>query len=250
MLGRHSFRVGQVSDVHLDLGQDVRNSGVDSRSSFLRILEDVRKFKLDLLVFSGDLTEHGSQAEYNAFFEIVKEYSGEWCVILGNHDNTKEFEKSAPFPVTLKNGNYYFRRDVNGHPFFFLDSSCGTVSRDQLEWLVSEAKNANEEVFLFMHHPPCLCGHRFMDSLYALKNLKEVGEFLDRIPKLKSIFVGHYHSGMTIYRGRGQTVYVTPATQMQLDPDSPEFRILSTVPGWRLIEYDGEKLSTELRFTE
>lgn len=244
----HSFRVGQVSDVHLDLGQKARNSGVDSLSSFQRILKDVENFSLDLLVFSGDLTEHGSREEYEKFFDMVKEYPGEWCCILGNHDNTENFEKSAPFPVSLKDGKYYYQRDVNGHPFFFLDSSCGTISRPQLEWLVSEALTSTEEVFLFVHHPPCLCGHRFMDSLYALKNLKETGEFLDQIPKLRSIFVGHYHSGMTIDRGHGQTVYVTPATQMQLDPDSAEFKILSTVPGWRLIEYDGEKLSTELRF--
>lgn len=244
-----SFRIGQISDIHLVAGSSDRER-LESIESFERVLFDAKGLKLDLLVFSGDLTEHSRKEEYEIFFEILEKYDGPWCAVSGNHDDSRDLAKFSPFPISLSDGEYFYRRTVNGFPFFFLDSSTGTVSRRQLDWLVSEAKREDGEVFLFAHHPPCLCGHLFMDSRYALKNWKEVGATLDRLENLHSIFVGHYHSGMTIDRGFGQTVYVTPSTQMQLDPESSEFHILSKIPGWRLIEYSEGKLFTELRFLE
>ncbi len=242
-----SFRIGQVTDVHLELDEGL-NSGLDSVKSFERILDDVSRFSLDLLVLTGDLTEHGFEKEYLLFQKIIKQYHRPWCVIAGNHDDSENMVRCLFENLKLENGEFFFQKKVNGFDFFFLDSSKGFVSRKQLDWLLTESEKKNGEIFLFMHHPPCLCGHLFMDSRYALKNWKEVGETLDRIHHLHSIFVGHYHSDMTIDRGNGQMVYVTPATQMQLDPDSSEFKILSESPGWRLIEYSEGKLSTELRY--
>lgn len=244
-----SFRIGQISDIHLVTGRPEKD-GLNSVECFERTLFDAKKQNLDLLVFSGDLTEDSFREEYELFFRMLKAYDGPWCAIPGNHDKSEDLIKYSPVPLIFEEGEVFYRRTVNGFPFFFLDSSTGTISRRQQEWLKSEASKEAGEVFLFVHHPPCLCGHLFMDSRYALKNWKEVGETLDGIGNLRSIFVGHYHSGMTIDRGAGQTVYVTPSTQMQLDPDYSEFHILSRVPGWRLIEYSNGKLFTELRFLE
>ncbi len=244
-----SFRIGQISDIHLVADKSEKDV-LTSVESFEFVLSDARRQNLDLLVFSGDLTEDSSREEYELFFEMVKGYDRPWCAIPGNHDNSSDLSRFSPVPLEFSEGEIFYRRTVNGFTFFFLDSSTGVVSRRQLEWLKREAKKEAGEVFLFMHHPPCLCGHLFMDSRYALRNWKEVGETLDGIENLRSIFVGHYHSGMTIDRGAGQTVYVTPSTQMQLDPESSEFRILSRIPGWRLIEYSAGRLFTELRFFE
>ena len=241
------LRIGQITDIHLIVTHDEEDS-LQSVESFKKTLEDAKKFDLDLLVFSGDLTEHSYKEEYELFFEMVKEYDRPWCFITGNHDSSADIEKFSPIPVMLKAGDYFYKKTVKGHTIFFLDSSSGTISKQQLNWLESEAKKERGEVFLFVHHPPCYCGHLFMDSRYALKNWKETGETLDRISNLHSIFVGHYHSAMEVPRGKKQTVYLTPATQMQLDPDSVDFHILSTVPGWRYIEYFNGKLSTQIRY--
>jgi len=242
-----NFRIGQITDIHLIVTNDEEDS-LQSVNSFKKTLADAKRFELDLLVFSGDLTEHSYKEEYDLFFELVKDYDRPWCFIAGNHDKSLDLEKYSPVPVMLKSGDYFYKKNVNGNLIFFLDSSSGIISKRQLEWLESEAKKEEGEVFLFVHHPPCHCGHLFMDSRYALKNWKEVGETLDRIPNLHSIFVGHYHSAMEVPRGKHQMVYLTPATQMQLDPDSVDFHILSTVPGWRYIEYSGGKLSTQIRY--
>lgn len=242
-----SFRIGQISDTHL-LSSSFGDEAFDVMERFERTLEDVKRQHLDFLVFSGDLTEHSFKEEYESFFLKVAECGCPWTVIAGNHDRSKDIAKFSPVEIPIHNGKIYYRRNINGFAFFFLDSSTGEVSKDQLEWLSEETSKESGEVFLFMHHPPCLCGHRFMDARYALRNVEEVGRTLDGIKNLHSIFVGHYHSGMTIDRGAGQTVYVTPSTQMELDPESSTFKILSQTPGWRLIEYADGKLLTELRF--
>ena len=43
-------------------------------------------------------------------------------------------------------------------------------------------------------------------------------------------------------------LYLTPSTQMQLNPEVSSFDILSTVPGWRYIEYKEGKIRTEVRY--
>ena len=112
---------------------------------------------------------------------------------------------------------------------------CGTVSKDQLDWLKVEAAKIQGEIFLFMHHPPCLCGHRFMDSRYSLKNKEEVQAVFAEIPNLTHIFCGHYHSHFELDMGR-QKVHVAPSTQMQIDSHAPNFILKSSAPEWMTIE--------------
>lgn len=243
-MDQRNFRIGQISDLHLDFGEK-ENVSVEK---FQVTLRDAEKFDLDFLVLSGDITEHSYRREYEIFFEVMKTYSHPWCVMAGNHDCSEDLARYSSIPLKLQNGEYFDQREVKGVPFFFLDTSLGSVSKQQLVWLKEEAKQKTGEIFLFMHHPPCLCGHLFMDSLYPLKNWEEVKKEILEIPNLHAVFAGHYHSEMTLDLGKGKMLYLTPSTQMQLNPEISSFDILSTVPGWRYIEYKEGKIRTEVRY--
>lgn len=246
-MDKRTFRIGQIADVHLIADNDEADH-LKSVESFEKTLADADKFDLDLFVISGDMTEHSFPQEYQLFFEMMKAYSGKWCMIAGNHDKSADIARYSPFPIELHHGEYFYKKTVNEVALFFLDSSTDSVSKSQLEWLKEEAAKESKEIFIFMHHPPCLCGHLFMDSRYALKNWNETKSVMEEIPNLRAIFTGHYHSAMEVNLENGKKVYLTPATQMQLNPDVSEFNIISTVPGWRYIEYKNEKISTELRY--
>ena len=148
----------------------------------------------------------------------------------------------------VHNGKCYYRYDIDGRSIFFLDSADGTVSSEQLTWLEQETAKVDGEVLLFLHHPPCHCDHKFMDLKYAMKNIEEVQATLLRIKNLKHIFVGHYHSEMLEHFG-DKTVYVTPSTQMQIDPNISVFCLSSAAPGWRVIEWGENFMETKVYFS-
>ena len=147
----------------------------------------------------------------------------------------------------VHNGKCYYRYDIGGRSIFLIDSANGTVSAEQLDWLKKECDKIDDEVILFLHHPPCLCNHQFMDSKYSLKNIDEVQKALAEIPNLTHIFTGHYHCEFEISIGR-QKVHVTPSTQMQIEPSAPVFKLKSTNPGWRIIEWGKKELKTSVYF--
>lgn len=241
------LKIGQISDTHIR-GKSVLSQDAITLQNFVKVIRDVQKEDLDLVVFSGDLAENRAEEDYEVFFKLIEDLKKPWCFISGNHDDNFLIEKKSPVPVHLVDGKLFYKKKINDVPLFFLDSSFGIISNDQLEWMKREAEKEKGEVILFVHHPPCLCGHRFMDANHALQNISEVVDALHQIKNLKSIFVGHYHSEMKVDMGCGQTVYVAPSTQMQLDPHVGEFKISSFSPAWRMIEYKDGALSTKVHF--
>ena len=89
-----------------------------------------------------------------------------------------------------------------------------------------------------------------MDTKYALKNMSEVQNVLYSIKNIKHIFTGHYHTEKTIKLNDHQTMHIAPSTQIQISENNPEFEISSITPGWRMIEWDGVNLKTEVFYTK
>ena len=240
------LRIGQISDPHV--GKDsCLLQGIDVRKNFLTAYQSESMRDLDLLVLSGDLADDANPDAYQFFVESLKDCTVPVCIIPGNHDDLSVMEKYFDFKGKVHNGKCYYRYDIAGRSIFFLDSTDGTVSSEQLAWLEEEASKINDEVLLFIHHPPCLCGHKFMDSKYAMKNIDEVQATLSRIKNLKYIFVGHYHSEGKVELQK-QTVYITPSTQMQIDPTQSSFCLRSTEPAWSVIEWGENFLKTQVYF--
>jgi Icc protein len=230
-----TLKIGQISDIHIGEDENLVQ-GIDVRSNFLKALHSKSMKDIDLLVLSGDLAnEDGEPGAYRFILEQVKDLSVPFLVIPGNHDRLETMAEFFDLGDKIHNGKCYYKYDICGRTLFFLDSACGVISGDQLEWLKVEAAKESGEVFLFVHHPPCLCGHRFMDSRYSLKNKEEFQSVLAEIPNLTHIFCGHYHSHFELDMGRHK-VHVAPSTQMQIDSHAPNFILKSSAPEWMVIE--------------
>ena len=238
------LKIGQISDIHVGEDESLVQ-GIDVRQNFFRALESESMQGLDLLVLSGDLAnEDAEPGAYKFFADWLKTYDKPVCIIPGNHDNIDVMVKYFDLPV--KNGKCYYRYDLAGRSIFFLDSACGVVSRDQLDWLKEEAKKVDGEVLLFMHHPPCFCDHKFMDLHYHLKNMTEVQEVLSSIDNLHHVFCGHYHCEASA-KFAHISVHVAPASQMTIDPDRPYFNLKSDKPGWQVIHW-GDTVKSEVHY--
>lgn len=241
------IKIGQISDLHI--GEDEKLvQGIDVRANFMTALKSKSMEGIDLLVLSGDLAnEDGETGAYKYVFEKIKELPVPVCVIPGNHDRLDVMKSYFGLEDKVRDGKCYYKYEIRGRTLFFLDSACGTVSREQLDWLKEEAAKIKDEVLLFMHHPPCLCNHRFMDLKYSLKNIDEVQETLSSITNLKHIFTGHYHSDFRL-KVNGKEVHVAPSTQMQIDPQKPIFNLKSSAPGWQVIEWGENFVESSVYF--
>lgn len=241
------LKIGQISDMHI--GEDDKPvQGIDVRANFRKALESESMKDLDLLVLSGDLAcEDAEPGAYKFFADFIKNSPVPVCVIPGNHDRLDVMGKYIDLSGKIHGGKCYYRYELSGRNFFFLDSACGEISPEQLDWLKAEVAGIDDEILLFVHHPPCFCGHRFMDLRYHMKNMVEVQEVLAGVKNLTHIFAGHYHSHFSVNMGH-QVVHVAPATQLQIDPDKPYFSLQSTVPGWQVIKWGKNFVETEVYF--
>lgn len=236
------LKIGQISDIHVGEDESLVQ-GIDVRSNFLKALQSDSMKDLDLLVLSGDLAnENAEPGAYRFIADQIKDVKCPVCIIPGNHDSLDVMVKF--FDMPMKDGKCYFRYDLEGRSIFFLDSACGEVSREQLDWLEQEVPKADGEVVLFMHHPPCFCDHKFMDLRYHLRNMLEVQQVLLKFENLKHVFCGHYHHEFEVKIGHIY-VHAAPSTQMQIDPNRPYFCLKSTKPGWQVIRW-GESVETEV----
>jgi len=241
------LKIGQISDLHIGDDESLVQ-GIDVRANFMRGLNSLLEKGIDLLVLSGDLAnEDAEPGAYEYVKSVIDSLDIPVCVIPGNHDRIEVMEKHLDLKGKVHNGKCYYRYDIGGRSIFFLDSACGEVSPEQLVWLKEEAAKVDGEILLFVHHPPCFCGHRFMDLRFHMQNMLDVQKVLADIPNLTHIFVGHYHHEFEVKMGR-QVVHVTPASQMQIDPNCPYFNLESAAPGWQLITWGENFVETEVYF--
>lgn len=239
------LKIGQITDIHIG-DDDGLVQGIDVRANFMKALHSDSMKDIDLLVLSGDLAnENAEPGAYKFIAEKIKEFGKPYCIIPGNHDRIEVMQEF--YDLKVINGKCYYRYDMAGRSIFFLDSSDGSISSEQLEWFEKETSQVQGEILLFIHHPPCFCGHRFMDLKYHMTNMLDVQKVLARIGNLKNIFVGHYHSQFEVKLDK-QMVYVTPSTQMQIDPHTPYFTLQSAAPGWRTINWGEDFLETFVHF--
>ena len=239
------YKIGQLSDIHIGDSEELVQ-GIDVRANFNKALESSSMRDIDLLILSGDLAnENAERGAYQYIAERIKDYRVPVCIIPGNHDLVEVMKDF--YDLEIHNGKCYYSIDFFGRKIFFLDSACGEVSRDQLDWLEREVPKVDGEVLLFMHHPPCFCNHRFMDLRYHLRNMVDVQEVLSKFPNLTHIFCGHYHSDFEVKMGR-QIVHVAPSTQMQINRNTPYFSLESSAPAWQIINWGEDFVETEVHF--
>ena len=239
------LKIGQLSDIHIGENEELVQ-GIDVRANFEHALNSESMSGLDLLVLSGDLAnEEAEPGGYRFVADRIAKLDVPVCIIPGNHDHVEVMQRF--FDIEVHGGKCFYRYDIAGRSMFFLDSACGTVSQEQLEWLKDEVPKVDGEVLLFMHHPPCFCNHRFMDMRYYLKNMLEVQETLSGFKNLHHVFCGHYHHEFELRMGEIE-VHVAPSTQMQIDPNKPYFNLKSTKPGWRVIKWGEDFVDSTVKY--
>jgi Icc protein len=242
------MKIGLITDLHISATEDLP-LGIPVKENFLKVLKACLDFHPDMIVLNGDLCHKtGERSVYEWIKSEIDKTSIAYFGIPGNHDDALLMHEVFGWP--LEHGEMYYTLETDEVRLIFMDSSKGKISELQLSWLREELnKSSLTASCIFIHHPPVLCNSRHMEPAYALENMDEVQELFRQFTDRKFlIFSGHYHMDSAVSMAN-MTVFVTPSTFFQIDPDSVALKKLHDQIGFRIINPDpSQKCITSVHY--
>ena len=243
------MKIIQLTDLHLELKEETA-FGVDTRANFLKILDVILKCRADHLIITGDICfQEGDQEIYDWLKDQLDQQPMSYDLIPGNHDSSVQMAHTFGYDALLRNEEFYYAKRLGKSCCIFLDSSRGEHSKAQLNWLERQLKQFDQQVLVFMHHPPVEGGVPFMDSKYPLRDREKVMEILQSHPFPVAVFCGHYHADKTILCGNVM-VQITPSCFFQIDSQYEDFKVDHHQIAFREIIIEEDLVRSELRYTE
>ena len=188
-----------ISDLHL-IAPGNTLWGFDPLARLDACLADILAHHGDaaFCAISGDLTERGEVAAYEALKDRLSRFPLTTYLALGNHDDRENFFGVFGESPRDESGYVQCAAEHEGVAILTLDtlkgppSSAGLYGEDRRSWLEAElARIGDKPVVIFMHHPPFDIGHDLMD-LIKLEDGDGFHKVLSR-RNIKHIFFGHAH---------------------------------------------------------
>ena len=234
------FKLLQITDPHLGSQVGGRLLGVNTDESLIDVLDTLAGQDVpDLIVATGDISKDGGIASYLRFLKIIDDYypSVPLAWLPGNHDDSANMQSVAGHPIELVH-------QTGGWNFVLLDSHVpgetrGYFSVEELQRLDDElTKQPNLPTLVFLHHQPVPVGSEWIDT-YIVGNHQAFFDVIDRHPQVKVISWGHVHQEF-LGEYNGIALMATPSTCIQFEANSDQFKLSTTMPGYRTYQLFGD----------
>ncbi len=203
------FAFAQISDIHI--GQDrERDGGSRARERTERVLSYLAALpgSLDAVLLTGDIADHGEEAEYALAAKLFAEYGVLPLICPGNHD------VRGPYRAELLGGDVSDRSPVNqahqllGATFLMCDSSVpgrghGYLDDATLAWLDQALAGAprDKPAFVCFHHPPVPLHGQYVDPIRQFGE-ERLAEVVGRHAHVAGLLCGHSHTpAVTTFAG-------------------------------------------------
>jgi Icc protein len=174
----------------------------------------------DLVLVSGDLADHGLDAEYARARELLAPIAAQVAVLPGNHDDRAALRRHFDLPGS---GDEPIQYPLEAGPLRVLGldttipgEDAGALDGGRLEWLASELDRApHTPTVLALHHPPLRTGIAELDAFpLAGADQAALAELVARHPQVRLITGGHVHRACTAMLGN-RPVLAVPSTYAQ-----------------------------------
>ena len=193
--------IAHVSDTHF--GNDVQ----DPRDRATAVKDHLLAMspRPDVLVVTGDLTDHGLAEEYAVARAWLDLWPGPLAVCPGNHDVRQAFVEGLGVSSrsVVEAGNLRFvmlDSLIDAVDGVLVDE--GRIGNDQLAWLDEQLSASATPTLVCLHHPPTTIGLELMDPIRLL-DTPALAAVLDRHPHVLATLVGHAHTMCaTTFAGR------------------------------------------------
>jgi Icc protein len=214
--------VAHITDTHF--GHDAGRAVDRTR----RVLDELMRMdpRPDVLVHSGDVTDHGYASEYDEAVKELGAWDGPLVISPGNHDVRVPYvEAFCDGPSSRAN----CARTVNGVRFLMLDSlideadggrsDAGHLGPETLAWLDEQLAADVSPTFVGLHHPPVELGISLMDPI-MLTDADALATVLERHRHVRAVLCGHAHTMATsTFAGRPVLVGGGAVSAVTLDQE-------------------------------
>jgi Icc protein len=201
-------------------------SHIDTAACLAHAIAELNALKPrpEVIVITGDLTDHGAPEEYANLRAILAAAEMPVFVIPGNHDSRDGLRAAFTADGYLP-AEGVLQYAVEGYPMRLvaLDTHIpgdhgGLLGTEQLDWLDRTLGDApTQPTLVMMHHPPFSTGIEHMDR-HSLKNPADFAAVVARHPQIERILCGHLHRTID-HRFAGTIAGTAPSTAHQLVPD-------------------------------
>lgn len=183
-----TLRVAFLTDIHVTPG--------NAQDSLFRVaVAEVNASPCDIVIFGGDLTNLGSDAELEHVHGLISRLEKPWHAVPGNHETTWSESACTTFArifghdgrTAFRAGDYLFLGYASGP---FMKMAMGAVRTEDLAWLAAEAAKARpgQRIVSLCHYP----------LNRDLTNRAEVTATLRRLGIPLTLF-GHYHHAPSLF---------------------------------------------------
>lgn len=251
--------IAQITDCHIgfDLA-DPEEGNVRRLRAVLDVLAHGPN-RPDLVLLSGDLTNHGEPESYARLASVLQAYDLPFHLMVGNHDERSAF--CAAFPDgPMHTGFVQYELALPGLRVIALDTTepgrhGGAFCTKRAAWL-SDRLDADPitPVLIAMHHPPIVSGIDWMDGTGNEAWISRFISTTEGRPQVRAIVAGHLHRTIhTTVAGVPLTVCPASAPAVALDltpadPEQPDGRpmVVDEPAGYALHNWDGALLVTHI----
>jgi len=157
--GKYLFSFAVCTDIHLS-NTKLDQFGAfykESYDIFNRLVDEVKKDKVDFFVVKGDISHGTVPGDYQTFSQATSKLDCNTYVVPGNHDK-EQATWGLFFNGFSPSSSSYFSIDHKKWHFVFMDSPTiekdnGYFGPEQLSWLEQDLKaNSKRPTMIFMHH--------------------------------------------------------------------------------------------------
>ncbi|MET0426129.1 MAG: phosphodiesterase [Actinoplanes sp.] len=194
--------IAHVSDIHIDAGE----RAAERTARVVRYLAAL-PIPPDAVVVTGDLAEHGAEAEYERVRELL-DLNVPVLYCPGNHDSREPYRKALLGEDAGGDGPDDRAYEIGGVLILMIDSSIpgrddGWLADETLAWLdATLAGRAELPALICFHHPPVTLGMPFPDSIRQF-GAERLAVVVERHPQVVALLCGHAHTpAATTFAGR------------------------------------------------
>lgn len=250
--------IAQMTDIHVGFAPDEKPEELNLtrfRATLQRLLEGPNV--PDMLVLSGDITDHGDAESFAKTAELLEDCPFPIIPLVGNHDSREGLLGVFPQVQPAEGGFLHYVIEAPlGLRIICLDTledgrHGGAFCAMRASWLAARLAEAPDQpTLIFMHHPPVVAGIDWMDPAPDEPWIIRLREVLTGQDQVLAIHCGHLHRQITT-RFAGIPLSVTPSVAplvaMDLNPIDaavPDDRELITTepPTYALHRWDGAQL--------
>jgi Icc protein len=244
------FLLAQLSDSHIGAEWTEADDPVAGLAAAVESVRSMRPHP-DAVLLTGDLADHGTDAEYEQLRELLGPLEAPLYLLPGNHDDRRALRRH--FGVPGADGDpVQYSADLGPLRLVVLDTTRpgedpGALDAERLGWLDAELAAAPEQpTLLAMHHPPLVTGVPAWDEIgLPTADRRALREVVERHPQVRRLVAGHVHRTISGELA-GRAVLSVPSTYVQarLNFASREIELAAEPAGFAVhAVLDGELIS-------